>query len=338
MKNWFFTDPNDGCFLLNAGLGQYVIKVRPKSGTLTGNNTVRVNNKNGALKTFSVTTPFIGTSLLTYEVVLPSKAILRIYTVLTFAIERAFRGRYENKDLIGWKEKASGDCNTTQSAGSRSCTINGDPNVIIDGTDHTRRFVIAHEYGHANMRHGAGGRQNDCDVVDVDDSIPGGHRLRGREISSCAASEGWAHFVSGDVFNWHGGGSSSPQALIQYVDGGNWDLGPGGGGCPGQYPLPNSALVGRNALRQYVDCSPSSLDPSEGTEMDWARLWWRYHEDTDYPGSPRGHSKLHDDLVAAGPWGATSAYFTMFFGLGTTLGQRWASAADDAGVCDGPSC
>lgn len=72
--------------------------------------------------------------------------------------------------------------------------------------------------------------------------------------------------------------------------------------------------------------------------MDWARLWWAYHENTDYVGSPRSHAKMHDDLVAAGAWGNYDTYDTILAGLGPNLALRWIGAANVTGVCDGSSC
>lgn len=345
VQNWADSDSDDGCFLLPKSSGYYVIKVKPRSAALTDNNTVRVNSSSGSVKVFAVTTPWIGSGSTTYEVIFPSKGILRIYTVLAFAIERAFTGRYANHDLVAWKEKNSSPCATGGCVGcTRTCDVSGDLQIVIDDDHHTRRFVIIHEYGHVALAYGVGSaRENDCGDLGVDDGNPAGmnflHRLRGREASSCAAVEGYAHFVSGDVFNWHGGGGPSPMAEVEYVDGGVWDLGGGSGGCPGSYPLqPGTIYPAFNRIKQYVDCTPSGNEPSDGVEMDWARLWWAYHLNTSYAGSPRGHGKMHDDIDDAGPWGTSDAYDIMLLGLGPNLALRWAGAANAVGVCDGGSC
>lgn len=336
VKNWFFVDPDDACFLLTSGIGAYVIKVKPRSTALGGNNTLRVNDKNGNLSVFSVVTPWIGSSQTTYDVVLPSKGILRIYTVLAFSIERAFRGRYDNTHLLASKGGDLCAC-----AGVTGCTrmcvgTNGNMNINIDDDHHTRRFVIAHEYGHATMRVGVGSRLVDCAAMDID--IGPGHNLRSREASSCAAMEGYAHFVSGDVFNWHnaGTGSVNPQAELKYADDGVWNLGDGTGACP-SYPI-TGTIPNSNARKIYIDCSNGVLDPTVGVEMDWARAWWDYHEDTFISGSVRNHSQIHDDLGLVSPWGSIDTYEQIVDDLYPGLASRFADAAEWNGICEGSSC
>lgn len=338
VQNWTYADSNDGCFLLDAGLANYTIKVRPRSTALDGNNTVRVNNSAGSLKVHAVTTPYIGSSYFTYEVTMPSKALLRIYTVLAFSIERAFRGEYENADLTAWRDPDSSQPCRCASPCTQVCSSGSNPQISIVNDHHSRKFVIAHEYGHATMDIANVGGANECNLIDWDDAGNDGHRLRGRELSSCAATEGFAHFVAGDVFNDHnaGTGSGNPQAELKYLDDGVWNLGSGSGGCPiyaltGQVPT-------KSALKMYIGCAAGVNDPRVGTEMDWARLWWDYHEDSNKPSSPRGRSQLHNDMGAGGLWDNDDAYETVIGGLSSSLADRFDSAAEWNGVCAGASC
>lgn len=343
VQNWTFADPNDGCFIVNDGPAAYVIKVKPKSTGLRGGNTVVVKAPNSSVPTYAVTTPFIGASQTTYEVILPSKGVLRIFTVLAFSIERAFQGNYYVNELKAWKDSAP-PCNSAPS--TLFCNNNGVPHIRIEGGDSARKFVIAHEYGHANMYKGVGTRANDCGLVQVDDNPsnpatpPWAHRLQGREASSCAATEGFAHFVAGDVFNWHnnGTGSANPLAEVTFRTTEVWNLGEGNGQCPASYPLDGVGYPNDHSLGMYVNCSPGVLEPWEGTEQDWARLWWDYHEDTSLPGDTRTHLQLHYELINAGPWGAYDAYAVMRSGVGAGQQSRWEDAADWNGVCAGGSC
>ncbi len=339
VQNWTYADANDGCFLLDAGVADYTIKVKPRSTALDGNNTVRVNNSAGSLKTYAVTASNIGTSYLTYEVTLPSKALLRIYTVLAFSIERAFRGEYEDADLTAWKDpNSSQPCECSPDPCTKMCSNGSSPQISIAHDHHARKFIIAHEYGHATMNIANVGGANDCLSESIDDQGGDGHYLRGRERSSCAATEGFAHFVAGDVFNWHnaGTGSANPQAELKYVDDGVWNLGSGSGGCP-TYPI-NAVSATNNPLKLYIDCASGVDDPSIGIEMDWARLWWDYHEDSNKPSSPRGHTQLHGDIGAGGLWGSDDAYETVLGGLSSGLANRFDNAAEWNGVCEGSSC
>lgn len=175
-------------------------------------------------------------------------------------------------------------------------------------------------------------------MFSLDPAGASAHYLRGREAASCAATEGSAHFVAGDVFNWHnsGVGSGNPQAALKYLDDGVWNLGDGTGSCP-VYPLA-AVSADNNARKLYLDCAAGTNDPTVGIEMDWARLWWDYHEDTNKPSSPRGHTQLHDDMAAGGLWGIYDPYGTVLGGLSSSLANRFDSAAEWNGVCEGSSC
>ena len=118
-----------------------------------------------------------------------------------------------------------------------------------------------------------------------------------------------------------------------------WNLGDGDGGCP-SYPLSSDLddAKDNNARKMYLNCSNGGFDPEIGTEMDWARLWWDHHEDTQKPGSVRNHVPLHNEIAAGGAWGTSDTYDVVLGGLSSTQADRFDSAAAWDGVRDGSSC
>jgi hypothetical protein len=345
VRSWGPVDKEDGCFLANgSGSASYTVSVATTSGTLGGTNTVSSKSSSGiGVITSAVAT--LGQSQTTYSVTMPSNDTVRVFASLVFFIERAFRGHYSNQNLTSWIGTGGGNnpCDPTSSGDVTAFCRDGndEPQISLGfmtwGDAHDRKFVVAHEFGHANHWFGGAEFVNNCSLNGA------GHRMRGPEWSSCAATEGWAHFYAGDVFNWHdpGTGSVNPQAEYHYVDDGVFSLGDGNGRCPDDIPLdPNTAYPDDSPRKLYLDCFGGGSNPLIGTEMDWARHWWDYHEDTNKGGDERSHAELHEDITGGGGWAIATAYDSMydsFFGASGGLQSRWAASASWNGVCVGGS-
>jgi hypothetical protein len=347
IRGWGPVDKDDACFLAGTAgaVLNYTVDAVSTSGVLSGNNTVvsRGSNGNAALVSANA---LIGLQATTYSVTLPSNDVMRVYAALVFFIERAFRGNYANENLTSWIGDGGGSNPCDYVTTPTSWCVDGslDPHISLGvglsyGDADSRKYAIAHEFGHVNQWDGSTAQfLNDCSLGVQSCPL---HNIKTPEWSSCAATEGWAHFYSGDVFNWHsaGVGQVNPQAEIIYIDGSVFNLGSGTGGCySGTYDCDNT-YPGQAPLEFYNDCHGGAFSSQVGVELDWARHWWDYHEDKNKGLNVRSHAQLHDDLSVGGDWTYNTAYQRMKSDLPSGLSTRWVLSAGWNGVCiSGTSC
>jgi hypothetical protein len=156
----------------------------------------------------------------------------------------------------------------------------------MESSHDARKFIIAHEYGHANLWLTAGPWTNDCS-----EQAPGqgtGHWMTSYEYMSCAMMEGWARFAEADVWNDDG---DNAQAFIYQSCGGSSIIDV------------EAAGEGAGCVLQYMETTWTDADdwPGHGTELDWMRTFWDYHTNdlTGQPGSRRSHSQLQAELAAS---------------------------------------
>ena len=321
-----YASAETGCFILPATqLGDYDVGIQPV-GQLAAGNRLEVFDSTGQPFTYVGTLDIDGSGAYVwpYERILP-----RMYAIVAYAIQEGFRGNFNNETLTVWygESPISSGCN-------KASTENTNHSHIAICTDSTRRkFLLGHEYGHANLARSSDGYVNDCGYGDS------GHGMRGIEYNSCAAMEGWAHFVAADIWNdgEHSGGD--PTGWFVYWGAGNAliNVEAGQDGCAAVSGDPNGFR------RRYADvcfsagfafdanCASGDCD-GYGAELDWMRTWWDFHTDGDLAGSRPDHADLQT-IISDASWSRETAWEGMVNALSGAWQTRWL----DAGAWNGTS-
>ena len=308
---WTFASASSGCASFWASNnGPFVIQFQPR-GQLAESNELEVRNDFGVLPTYSAGTETFSSGG-THVVAVDTEWILpRMYAIAAYAIQEGFRGRFDDEKVVVYYNKGSPcDCDTKSNGDCSSCACSGDGvgRINICPGQDDRKFVIAHEYGHVNLRLSTGDYTNNCGG--------NGHGMTTAEWDSCAAMEGWAHFVAVEVWNDdEHDNSGDPPGWMRYWGPGSplIDVEGGVGGSCGGY---------RKWYAQACHCWPETCD-GWGTELDWMRTWWDYYTDNaagDLGNKPSPH-QIHDEIKAAVDWGATDACPRIKGGIKSHSGQ-----------------
>lgn len=357
--NGAFADPNTGCFEFSApwSFGNKDFDIGIKTyGMLGGNNELRVHNDSGVTSYYvnTVSLPGSGGS---YDVVWDNEYVLpRMYAIMAYAINNGYRGNYDDETLRVWwhaNDTTSGsspctcdnvdDTDPTDTWEACTCRVdaNDQGHITLPNAQSARKFLLAHEYGHRVVRDSVGDSPFSCGYGSA------GHGMRGAEWDSCAAMEGWAHFLATDVWNFgeHSGGD--PVGWMRYWGPGNPVLNAesGQGGCATVTADPALNYRSSYADTCFSDVGSFAYDPScsggdctgVSTELDWMRMWWDYHTDGDLPGTRPDHSDLLDEMDAAGGWGITTAWqdlLATITSLDPTQGTRFLQASDINGTSE----
>ena len=192
--------------------------------------------------------------------------------ILAYAMqERVFLSSLHKKNIwvkfIGCRNDANKGSCSGSSVGKRFLWLSSINN------ENRRKFAILHEYGHA-MLHEAGDYINqDCSFGTGDKSF---HGMTGLEYSSCAAGEGWAHFIAAISWNDPYEGSN-PTGFFRYWSGSTYNLENG----------PDNALCG---------AQPSNNCNSYGIEIDWMRQYWDFYTNTGSRPTLQGMINLLDNV------------------------------------------
>ncbi|MCB9664504.1 MAG: hypothetical protein H6732_10335 [Alphaproteobacteria bacterium] len=213
-------------------------------------------------------------------------------------------------------------CRTAQE-GKACCNCASADQIWIDST--SLKFLIAHEMGHVILSSNTS-YLNDCSVT-VSDTLPcytaSEHAIDSLETQSCAAMEGWAHFVAVRAFNDHQE-SDNPGAVLQYWrDAGltvDVEQGPVGG------------------VDTYFEATcglTPSQQPGFGVELDWLRTWWDYHTNPS-PGVRPSVGLMIDELASDSTWTPSDTYTVIRDGIdaasGDTQRARWVQMATWNGI------
>ncbi len=203
-----------------------------------------------------------------------------------------------------------------------SCS--GGTSVSIAPDHVNRKFAIAHEMGHSvymlyRAEQGSDmGYPFDCSrnvggpACEYTNGPPDlAHALQSMEWSSCAMSEGFAHFFATDAFNSHGQ-YGARFGYYKYLDLSD----------PYVVDVENGPLGGGTAFMEAACVPPYG---GHGTELDWLRTFWDYHTNA---GTKPGHSLILDEM-----WRAHEAMTKHCQGYrrmhesatSDGLGERWAS-------------
>jgi len=321
--DWTYADVDDGCFLIPrpSSTTTYTLGYRPYSRALSEGNELVVRSSTGELPHYSASFSVTSTGGETVDLELPNDVLPRMYAVYAYAIEERFRAQYQNRVLNVWNGN-SGPLSCGANCAGR--TSDGEHHIhISNDSSNERKFLMIHEYGHANLSGAAletgsslGG--NDC-------SLNGStHGMRGVEHASCAAMEGWAHFVAAEVFN-----DGSVSSEFAYWSGEEFDIDNGSGTC-------TSASDDRWPLRFAIVCGNETNIPARGTELDWLRALWDFQYDS---GSMPNNDDMQNMFLDTGGWSQSNIYDQVEAALPSGFVSRWRTAADRNGVCVlGSSC
>jgi hypothetical protein len=190
------------------------------------------------------------------------------FGVLSYLIQERY-----NAGADGILRVYSDDCPTV---GTQNCSssVNGVHALFLRPVGQNgwrRKFLAGHEWGHKLLSMTTSGTTNDCRFQEP--GVSTSHGLKTSEYSSCAAMEGWAHYIAAEAWNNPLEGSN-PGATFVYWSGTVYDveIGPDLAWC-----LNGSWLSGFNL---------PSLCNYYGVELDWMRHWWDFRTN-DTASSPR---------------------------------------------------
>ena len=222
-----------------------------------------------------------------------------------------------NGGLSGETFKVNAACRPD---GSQCCNCSSGGELWVTSDD--RKFIIGHELGHRILGFYTGGYDNDCSFDLFVNPLspmacdagpgPGGHSMWSAEFESCAAMEGWAHFVATAAFN----DTTEQDATMQY-----W------GGSDPTINVENGPNGGQTA---YYDTICNIATPSTlGVELDWLRQWWDYRTNTNVgdAGVRPSNGQMMDEISASLPWTNQTTWTNLTQGIEDTSGadqsQRW---------------
>jgi hypothetical protein len=180
--------------------------------------------------------------------------------------------------------------------------------------------------GHRILALVTGGYVNDCTATrsaNLPCYTASSHAIDSAENQSCAAMEGFAHFVAVRAFNDHQDGDN-PGAVLQYWrDSGltvNVEQGPDGG-VDKYY----EAVCGGNAQNAA----------GSGVELDWMRTWWDYHTNTTVGFKP-DQTVMMDEIAENGNWTSQNTYSFISDGIESSSGSdqrdRWDAISQANGI------
>lgn len=249
---------------------------------------------------------------------------------LAYIIQREFRGNVQNETFKVYHCATWSACSSVNpcTCSNNGCYCKSTDSIYMTDAAWDRKYVLAHEYGHANIYAAAGDYVNDC-------SLNGsGHGLKGpEEYDSCAFMEGWADFVAVDSWFPHTTSWSGAPGWFVRANSTNdpIDAKSGSGSCSVSTQYPN-----------YMHQNCFSGDSGEGSEVDWMRALWDYHTRTSYSGGGvvPSHQRLQEEIGASPQWNKSNACEKYAEGVesysGSAQQARWnyyINSVNLAGTC-----
>jgi len=272
-------------------------------------NTVIARRPDGKLESTLRLVDYVGASGTKYYTLAPG-SLWNLVAVPVFTIAR-----------FG---SVSGETFTVHDAcqpdGDQCCNCAVDDDLYIDST--SLKFLIGHEVGHAIL--GANTSfVNDCTAnrsINLPCSTASNisHAIDSAELQSCAAMEGWAHFVAVRAFNNHEE-DDNPGATLQYWRGNGLTV-----------DVEQGPTGGVDTYYEVVCGGNQANAGGMGVELDWMRAWWDYHTNPE-PGFRPDTSVMVDEIAANSGWGQSDTYQFITDGIESSSGaeqrQRWIQQA-----------
>lgn len=296
-------DPGKGCTPSIGGTGTFAIRAFTYAEVQDNDIIVDGDFGDTVFELPSVVVTTMGTHTVTYS---PGTFEANVMAV-------AAQGLYRH---------AGGLSNKVFSIHTNAGSSRADPNysgntaeIFIATGDSTKKFIIAHELGHAVGGQATGGRlvNNDCSFSSVSCPSAGSHSMTSKENSACAIGEGYAHFYSADIWNNH----YEDDCSFEY-----W-----GSGTP--------AIDCENGMLDYPqaymenECAPTY--GGRGVELDWLRQLWDVHTE----GSEPSMNQMLGWMSSAAVWNATNGYSrlnTAADAVGGAINTNWDNRKAQNGV------
>ncbi len=218
--------------------------------------------------------------------------MLRLQTTAAFVLWRAARVAEANTFDVYLEDR--------NNAGSEF----EDGDVFIKSGDSSKKFVIAHEMGHALAACYAGAAFGaDCDFNDSACSASS-HSMTSKEYQPCAFSEGLAHAFS--AFTWNL--TTESDCAFGYWGGGGYPV-----DCEGS----------QTHVNRYMEINCSTPFSDKGVELDWLKAFWDVHTNGGV------------DLGEFADWLWDASWFWVWQQTWTDPYLQLEDAADDCGsACD----
>jgi hypothetical protein len=279
-------------------------------------NTVIVRDFDGEIDSYVRVIPFVGGSG-TKHYTFPQTNRSNLLAATTFTLARW-------PQVTGETFEINDRCDPQ---GDQCCDCSNPTGIWIDRR--TRKFIISHEVGHRLLALFTNGYVNDCTEVLMPTTLPcaqsdpTSHALTSMEFSSCAAMEGWAHFVGVRAYN-NPVEDDNPGATFQY-----W------GGSGTTVDVEHGPTGGVEKYYEMVCGGSAANAGGSGVELDWMRHWWDYHTNPS-PEQPVSQLTMLQEIAENSNWFATNAYQVISDGVeafsGAAQRERWEAIAAGNGV------
>jgi hypothetical protein len=232
------------------------------------------------------------------------------FSIISYAAQERFNGGLSGHSMYLIQDGCDGD----DSRGSCSIPYQGVRTMFVTQGQWRRKYLIGHEYGHSILSFAVSGGANDCSYGSGSAS---NHGMNSVEYASCAAMEGWAHFVSASIWN-DDSETDNPGGRFVYWDNAEtiYDVEPAEQEC-------------------YARIASNSGCDVYGVEKDWMRQWWDYRTN-DRAQDPGSRPSLNDlfDLIDEVNWqdGTFAASNAIEAELSGEQAQRWRQFACTNGI------
>jgi len=211
---------------------------------------------------------------------------------------------------------------------NNSC--NSGSTLYINPDSHDRKFLIAHELGHAIVHRWINYHPNASYSLNTGGAncttSQTSHALHSKEYQSAALTEGFAQFYATAAWNSEGQTGGWFRYYKDYYKNGS---------------VTNVNVENGNTggATRYMEKNCSGSDAGRGVELDWMRAFWDYRTNS---GTKPTHYQILRQLknaVIGGDWGHSDAY-DAFSGAvadydnqyGTSFYSRWLTMATYNGV------
>ena len=229
---------------------------------------------------------------------------------------------YFLRRMARWADPVQADVFMDEDEDARNKYDDGD--VLISASASpigvTRKYVIAHEFGHLLADAHANAVHGNCDLSDSECPAGGDHGMSSKEYQSCAFTEGVAHFFAAATWNEFESGGES-DCIFRYWSDSTID-------CEG------SLTSSWPEAYMETNCSSSS-HTDRGVELDWLRQFW----DVKVDGSNPQFSDVMNWLTAGYfvdiPPGWDDPYFRLdqtSDGLGGGINTNWDNSKGTNGI------